>query len=332
MQIPIDTEHRRQQPKLDIDAANAASRYPESTPNSSPSDPEVLRRLYSKMLACRMLRERARGLLKKNQAAASGFESEGSEAIDVGATFELRAGDALSLYHRDLVPHVLKGRSLRQVFAQILGKGKHQKAQNEHSPFVTSNIVPPVRSAAAQFNLAAGVAFACKQRGQRDVVLAIFGEGFDALGSWHDAAKLAGEHRLPIIFVVESDRARYMRTDHWFGVPGDLSDRARDYDFPGVPVDGEDVVAVFRVAQESIHRARNGAGPTLIECKTSRLSSTSTPSAANGFRHKRAQMIDPLAHMEHYLRKRKAWSSAWKEELVQRLSAEMKEAVAQATR
>ena len=60
---------------------------------------------------------------------------------------------------------------------------------------------------------------------------------------------------------------------------------ARDYGYPGIIVDGQDVVAVWRVAQESIHRARNGAGPTLIDCRMD-------------------SKRDPLAHMEHYMRKR----------------------------
>ncbi len=287
----------------------------------------MLRRLYANMLSCRMVRERASVLLAPNNQADV---MAGSEAIDVGATFELRPDDALSLYHRDIIPHILKGASLKQVFTQLLSNRKRRQWGPRREP-PTLNIIPALSNAAAQFNVAAGAAFACRQRGQRDVVVAIFGDGFESLGYWHDAAKLASEHRLPLIFVVESDRARYTSSDHWFGEPGDLSERAREYDFPGVPVDGEDVVAVFRVAQESIHRARNGAGPTLIECKTSRAGQGQS-AKLNSSQRKPAQTIDPLAHMEHYLRKRKAWSNSWKEELVQKLTAEIQDAVAEATR
>jgi pyruvate dehydrogenase E1 component alpha subunit len=74
--------------------------------------------------------------------------------------------------------------------------------------------------------------------------------------------------------------------------------------FPGVIVDGQDVVAVWRVAQESVHRARNGGGPTLIDCRMD---------AAR----------DPLAHMEHYLRKRNLWDEAWREKAEAEITAEV---------
>jgi TPP-dependent pyruvate/acetoin dehydrogenase alpha subunit len=291
METPINTEPRQPRPKPVVaeEPADAASKYPESAPNSSPSDPEVMRRLYANMLSCRLARERARTLLHQGRLTNNGWEATGSEAIEVGATFELRADDALALYQRDVVAHSLKGWSLKQVFAQLLGSRKVSQRQSVPDPCLASNIIPPASSIVAQFNVAAGVAWACKQRAQRNVVLAIFGDGFDSLGSWHEAAKLAGEYRLPLIFVVESDRQRYQSSNHWFGEPGDLSDRAHEYGFPGIPVDGDDVVAVFRVTQESIHRARNGAGPTLIECKSSRaVRDSGARLATNGTRRKAA--------------------------------------------
>ncbi len=324
METPIATEPRRERQNLDDKAAQPWRQTTENA-SSSPSDPEVLRRLYANMLTCRLVRERARGLMSRGEPAGGATWSEMSEAIEVGATFELRDGDVLSVYPRDLVTHILRGRSLQQTFAELLNAGRARKADREANPFLTFNVLPAASSLVAQFNLAAGVAFAAKQRSQRNVVLGIFADGFDALGSWHEAAKLAGEHRLPLIFLVESDRCRDERSNHWFGKPGDLSQRAHEYGFPGIPVDGDDVVAVFRVTQESIHRARNGAGPTLIECKSSRAGN---PSTSSGTRRKTAAITDPLAHMEHYLKKRKAWSQAWKEELAHRIKADSDAAVA----
>jgi pyruvate dehydrogenase E1 component alpha subunit len=331
MEPPIDTEPRHPHSKQaapEQALAEAASKYPESSPNSSPSDPEVLRRLFANMLTCRLVRERARALADHQPGSHAGWTVTGAEAIEAGATFELRAEDALSLGHRHEVAQVLKGRPLKQIFAQMLGAPERPMRPPAADPFVASNIIPTASSVAAQFNLVAGVAFAYKQRAQRNVVLAIFSDGFDSLGSWHEAAKLAGEHRLPVIFVVESDHRRHNGSNHWFGQPGDLSERAHEYGFPGIPVDGDDVVAVFRVTQESIHRARNGAGPTLIECQSSR-SGHHASTAVNGSRRvKTAGSVDPLAHMEHYLRKRKAWSNAWREKVVHQITREIDEALA----
>ena len=79
---------------------------------------------------------------------------------------------------------------------------------------------------------------------------------------------------------------------------------SRDGGFPGVIVDGQDVVAVWRVAQESIHRARNGGGATLIDCRME-------------------AERDPLAHMEHYLRKRSLWDEEWRKQVEERLRGEL---------
>jgi TPP-dependent pyruvate/acetoin dehydrogenase alpha subunit len=273
-----------------------------------------------------MVRERAGALLAQRTLTKGLLEFGSLEAIEVGATFDLRDDDALSVYPGDLVTPTLKGRSLQEVFAQLQGERKSRNRQRELNRMTPVGIIPTASTAGAQFNFAAGVALAYKCSGKRNVVLAVFDRGFDALGSWHDAARLAGEHRLPLIFVVQSDRVPYENGGHWFGSPASLSDRAHDYGFPGIPVDGDDVVAVFRVTQESIHRARNGGGPTLIECKSSHRA-WGVQKHINGARPSAPRASDPIAHMEHYLKKRKAWSPSSKQGLVERITAEIDEAV-----
>jgi len=97
----------------------------------------------------------------------------------------------------------------------------------------------------------------------------------------------------------------------------DLRDRAEAYGIPGITVDGNDLVAVWRVTQESIHRARSGAGPTLIECRTWRWHAEADRASSNGATStKQSWQHDPLHHMEHYMKKRNLWQPGWKEELV----------------
>src|SRR5947209_7554620 len=179
METPIDTEPGQRQPNPAIEATDAAAKYPESAPNSSPSDPNVLRRLYANMLTCRMVRERASTLPGQGRSVGTCRDLAGSEAIDVGATFELRGNDALSLYGRDVVSHILKGESLKQVFRQLLRERKNRNHRPQPSPFLAGDVLPTAPSVAAQFDVAAGVAFAYKQQSQRNVVLTIFADAFD---------------------------------------------------------------------------------------------------------------------------------------------------------
>jgi pyruvate dehydrogenase E1 component alpha subunit len=101
----------------------------------------------------------------------------------------------------------------------------------------------------------------------------------------------------------------------------DLRDRAEAYGFPGITVDGNDAVAVWRVTQESIHRARTGAGPTLIECVTWRWHAETGERSSNSRRahpsNSARSQHDPLHHMEHYMKKRGLWQQDWKDALAE---------------
>ncbi len=153
------------------------------------------------------------------------------------------------------------------------------------------------------FNLGTGIALAHKLNGKQNVVVAFCEKEIAALDPWHEALKFAGVHKLPILYVVSGAPDEMASA----GQPAYLeqfSFMARDYGFPGIVVDGRDVVAVWRVAQESIHRARNGAGATLIHCTTE-------------------SARDPLEHMEHYMRKRSVWDDEWRNQIAARISSEL---------
>ena len=324
--MEINTARAPQQPREPVEAGSeeateSSSDAPYSSDSASPSDPEVLRKLYENMLACRLLRERVRALDREGSLSGT-LAWPPAEAMEVGATFELKPQDSLAIHQHDLVTYTLKGLPWKQVFAMP----RSERDAAAQPAILPPALLPAASSIVAQLNVAVGVAVAYRQQQQRNVVVALCGDAVAALGSWHDAARLAGELRLPVIFVVESGRSSAPPSQEWFSSEEHLSQRAHDYGFPGITVDGEDVVAVFRVTQESIHRARTGAGPTLIECALS-PSRQSAKSAGNGARRGKSERKDALAHMEHYLRKRNAWNESWKQQLVERITREIDSAV-----
>jgi pyruvate dehydrogenase E1 component alpha subunit len=107
-------------------------------------------------------------------------------------------------------------------------------------------------------------------RGEPRVAMTWFGEGSTANGQWHEAMNLAGVAKLPVVFVLENNQFAYS-TPNSLEFAVDPVTRAGGYGFPGVRVDGNDVEAVFHAAAEAVERARNGEGPTLIECLTMRM-------------------------------------------------------------
>ena len=258
----------------------------------SPSSQETLRHLYTSLLRSRLVQEEAR------RASRTDFDlSLGHEAVIVGPTAELKPEDTIIAATRNLAAS-----SARPVpLASILAKSQSDEKSGERTVAAATPRDP--------FNLATGMALAHKLEMQRHVVVAFCPRESPALENWHEALKFAGVHRLPVIYVIKNGVAdQRSSSDHAPHLEA-FSFMARDYGYPGIIVDGQDVVAVWRVAQESIHRARSGAGPTLIDCRTD-------------------AGRDPLAHMEHYMRKRNVWDEEWRSQTEALIRAEIEKASA----
>jgi pyruvate dehydrogenase E1 component alpha subunit len=123
----------------------------------------------------------------------------------------------------------------------------------------------------AMLPVATGMAMAFKIRGDQRVAVGWFGEGAAARGDAHESMNLAGVRQLPIVFVCDNNQWAYS-TPTYLSYPVEhIADRAAAYGFDGVVVDGTDVLAVYREARRAIDRAREGGGPTLLECQTLRM-------------------------------------------------------------
>ncbi len=110
----------------------------------------------------------------------------------------------------------------------------------------------------------------------------------------------------------------------------DISLKAQAYGFPGITVDGNDVVAMYRVAYEAIQRARNGGGPTLIEAKTYRWHGHSSIDAAKYRAPAEVETWkerDPIAAMERYLTRRNLFTPEWKQTIMESFGQELDEAI-----
>src|SRR5262249_2166405 len=124
---------------------------------------------------------------------------------------------------------------------------------------------------------------------------------------------LAASEKLPLVALMETVFNAKPQTD-------DATPAAIDATYyPRIAVDGCDVVAVFRVTQEAVRRARQGHGPALIECVMAR---------ADGAADEISVQNDPLAFMEQYLRRRELWSDEWARSIADGFSRELNEALA----
>ena len=239
----------------------------------APLTREDRRLLLRHMLLMRLAEERGLTLYKQGKVPGSFYDGRGQEAISVGASFVLGPRDRLCILHRDLGAHFVRGVTPDRYLANYMGRTggvTGGKDGNMHFGDPALGCVGMVSMLPDMALVATGLALAFKLRGEPRVAMTFFGEGSTANGQWHEAMNFAGVHRLPVVFLLENNRFAYS-TPQELEFAVDPVERAAGYGFPGVSVDGNDVEAVFDAAREAADTAREGGGPTLIECHTMRM-------------------------------------------------------------
>lgn len=238
------------------------------------SDDDV-RNMYRYMLMARALDER---LWLLNRAGKIPFvvSCKGQEGAQVGAAFALKAGrDYVLPYYRDLGVVLVFGQTATDVMLSGFAKWEDPNSGGRQMPGHFGSrehrIVTGSSPVSTQIPHAVGVALAARLRGERLVAYTSFGEGSSNQGDFHEACNFAGVHRLPVVFFCENNGyAISVPVKKQLGCER-VADRAAGYGFPGVTVDGNDVLGVYWAMKEAVERALRGEGPTLVEALTYRL-------------------------------------------------------------
>ncbi len=312
---------------------NGSSKTADSKTGGSLISNDKLKLLYSTMLQCRLLEEKALGLKKMARFKGNYYSAVGQEAAVVGAAIDLRPEDAVAPSHRDFITNFIKGVPLNAMFSQLYGRATSPdkgRCAPAHCGYAPLNIITPSSTIAAQLNIGTGIALANKMLKNDNIVVAFSGDGSTSLGFWHEALNFSAVHDLPIIFVCQNNLWAESVPLRLQTKVEDISLKAQAYGFPGITVDGNDAVAMYRVAYEAIQRARNGGGPTLIEAKTYRWYGHSSidpakyrsPEEVEAWKAK-----DPIAAMERYLTQRNLFTPAWKQQLIESFGKELDAAV-----
>jgi TPP-dependent pyruvate/acetoin dehydrogenase alpha subunit len=212
-------------------------------------------------------------LVKQGKVRSGVYTGIGQEAIIVGTCFALRKEDFICPLHRDLGSFLMKGVEPRAMMSQMFGKVTGLSKGRDsalHSGVSELGIFGNTSMLGANLPVAAGLGLTFKMEKTDNVVVAYFGEGASNTGDFHEALNFAGVQRLPIVFVCENNLYAYSVPVEKSMAIDDVADRAESYGFDGVSINGNDVLAVYQSTQGALARARNGEGPTLIECKTYR--------------------------------------------------------------
>lgn len=234
---------------------------------------DLLAMLYYMRLQ-RAVEDRGIKLYYQGRIPGAYFTGWGHEATVVGATYALRADDLVAPMHRDLAAYIMRGISVGEVFAQFLdreGGPTRGRDGNVHMGDPRRGIYPFISHMAASVPVAAGMALACRQRGENRVVLTFFGDGATSTGAWHEGVNFAAVFRLPVVLVLENNQYAYSTPLSHQTAARSFVDKAPGYGIASTSVDGNDVLAVFAATREAVDRARGGDGPTMVECRTMRI-------------------------------------------------------------
>ncbi len=296
-------------------------------------DEEDLKRIYRFMLLARRTDERS-WILNRQGKAAFVISCQGQEAAQVGAAYNLRPGhDYVYPYYRDHGIVLALGMTARDELLALLGRRDDPNSGGRQMPGHFSsrelNIVTASAPIGVQYPQAAGTALAFKMRGEDGVVLVCGGEASTSGGDWHEAMNFAGIHDLPVVFLVENN-VYSISTPAPAQVAGSIAKRAEGFGFPGHEVDGNDVLAVYEAAREAFERARRGEGPTLIEAKTYRITAHSSDDDDRRYREREEieewRLKDPIQRFERYLMENGVLDEKRREEIDDRIKAEVAEA------
>ena len=265
--------------------------------------------MYWHMLLARRLDERM-WILHRQHLVAFHISGIGHEATQVGAAFALRKGhDWAHPYYRDIGLVLALGMTPRDLMLGLYGKegdsssGAHQMPAHYGSRAL--RIVTGSSPVATQIPQASGIGFAIKYKGTDEVVLTSFGEGSTSEGDFHEGLNWAGIFKLPVIFYCENNQYAISQPTEKEMPVKNVADRAAAHGIPGVIVDGNDALKVYKVVCQAVERARRGQGATLVEAKTYRPVPHSSDDDDRTYRSREEveawKKKDPVLLMRQYL-------------------------------
>jgi len=236
-------------------------------------DEDVLVAMYRTMVRIRAFEDQVARAYAEGMMPGLAHLYTGQEAVAAGVCAALAPDDYITSTHRGHGHCIAKGGDLRLMMAEVFGRRDgycRGKGGSMHIADPALGILGANGIVGGGLGIAVGAALASRMQGSGRVVAAFFGDDGSNTGMFHECLNMAGVWRLPVVFVCENNLYGISVHQSRHQPIGDVAERAASYGFPGVVVDGNDVVAVHEEARRAIQRARDGGGPTLLECKTYR--------------------------------------------------------------
>lgn len=291
-------------------------------------------KMYRSMMRIRICEDKLQQIFRSGELDGHVHTSQGGEAVAVGVMEALSKQDIIFSNHRGHAHFIARGTSPKNILAECYGKVTGtNKGRSGSMYLVDMERGMPVASGVVGGNIcvATGSALASKLKKDNIVTISFFGDGATNIGFFHEALNMAALWNLPIVYVCENNQYGEATKREQHQKIKKISDRADAYVMTGITIDGTDVITVYDTARQAIDKARNGGGPSLVECVTYRLSGHSAGDLAvyrpKGEENEWRKGHDPVKKFETRLFKEEIIKSQDIEEIENEIKAEIEEAV-----
>jgi pyruvate dehydrogenase E1 component alpha subunit len=260
-----------------------------------------IRKFYEAMLLARTFNSRALSLQREGRIGT--YPSIlGQEASQVGTALAFEKSDWIYPTFRESGVYVALGYPMWRLFIYWRGDERGMDVPEE------MNIFPLSVPVGTQIPHATGTAMAMRLKGDKSTAAVYFGDGGSSRGDFHEALNLAGVFKAPCVFLCQNNQWAISVPRERQTAGATIAERAASYGFTGVQVDGNDVFAVYKATSEALEKAREGGGPTLIECVTYRLDDHTTADDASRYRTEEEveewMKKEPLVRLRAYMEKK----------------------------
>jgi pyruvate dehydrogenase E1 component alpha subunit len=271
-------------------------------------DTGLLRKMYRGLALTKAFNGACVDLKKRGLVPGPIHQTEGQEAVGIGACAALGPSDYVVNYYRGFAEWIYRGTDLKRLAAELLGRapglcggkgGEMTLADVSVGVLSCSGII----GGSLPTGVGAAIAATAHERGQ--VAAVFFGDSAVNTGAFHESVNLAAVLKAPAVFVCLNNQWGISTHIYDTLAGGSIVKRADGYGMPGAQVDGQDVLAVYRATLEAVERARRGEGPSLIEAVTYRIGGHSSTSPEFDFmdlkKMSEFQKRDPLVLFRKHL-------------------------------
>jgi len=283
-----------------------------------------IKKMYEGMILTRVFDDKCVKLQRQGRCGTYA-SSLGQEASVIGSAFATQKDDWIVPNFRENGAFLLKGYPIDMLIQYWKGDERGSRCP------VNLNILPVAIPVGTQLPHAAGLGYGIKFKKENKIVLTYVSDGGTSTGDFHEAMNLAGVFKLPVIFIIQNNQYAISMPRKKQTASLTLSQKAISYGFEGIQVDGNDIFAVYKTVRDAVDKARNGNGPTLIECETYRIEDHTTSDDWTKYRTKEEveewKKKDPVLRLERYMKEKGLLDEKYKNDVLKKAESEVEEGV-----